>query len=170
MRLLSITFFLATLFILALPLTAASPGIVTRSLSWNDDATEIMVTLDVDIDEGERYFIIEEKPPSGWEILDSGELVEDSNGYLKFVQLQDATDMSFVYRLKKPATAYSENEFAGIYQIDGMDEPEDIGGLHGVEFVPRTDSVSQDTDFTLVFTLVTVIILVLAALAVLRRK
>ena len=107
----------------------AEPGSITRSLASSVVAPggEVAVTLDVKIASGERYYIIDEIPPAGWTIQDKGSLIKDSNNHLKMVVLQNPVDKKYTYVLKAPNEEGSYS-FSGIYQVDKMDAPAEIGG------------------------------------------
>lgn len=121
---------LMTLFLVVLiSNVSANPGLITRTVTPSVVApgSEVVVTLDVDVSSGERFYIIDEAPPAGWTIVDKGSLVQDSEGHLKFVKLQNAVDKTFQYTLKAPETE-GEFQFGGIYQIDKMDAPAEMSG------------------------------------------
>jgi hypothetical protein len=105
---------------------------ITRTITpttVSPDGT-VTVTLDVTVNE-ERFYIIEEIPPSNWTVVDVGELIRDNKGHLKYVQLQNAADKTFTFTMKAPSSPGSYT-FSGIYQMDGMEDPADISGPSSV--------------------------------------
>jgi hypothetical protein len=112
-----------------------SASTVTRTISPGTVAPggTVTVTLNVDVN-NERFYIIEEIPPAGWEVVDSGIFIVDPQGHLKWVQLQNAADTTYTFTMKAPSVAGSY-EFTGIYQMDGMDNSVRISG-------PSTATVS----------------------------
>ena len=124
------------LFIAVIALAAvvqANPGTITRSVSpqYINPNDIVTVTLAVDVNAGERYYVIEEKPPVGWEVTDAGELVKDNNGNLKKVQLENAADRTYTYTMKAPSTE-GDYYFSGIYQTEGMADADSISGIKQV--------------------------------------
>jgi hypothetical protein len=105
---------------------------VTRSISPAavSPGGTITVTLDVGVD-NERFYIIEEIPPAGWVVTDKGQFHVDPENHIKYVQLQNAADASYTIQLRAPDTP-GEYEFAGIYQMDGMDNHAAISGTSKV--------------------------------------
>jgi len=105
---------------------------ITRAITPSTVAPggTISVTLDVNVND-ERFYVIEEIPPAGWEVVDNGEFVVDQQGHMKWVQLQDTVDKTYTFTLKAPSTA-GNYTFTGIYSMDGMDTPASIAGTSSV--------------------------------------
>ena len=101
---------------------------ITRAITPSTVAPggTITVTLTVNVND-ERFYIIEEIPPSELSVIDVGDFKVDPQGHIKWVQLQDAADTTYTLTMKAPDTAGSYT-FTGIYQMDGMDNPADIAG------------------------------------------
>ena len=144
----------------------ASPGSITRAISPTTAAPgdTVTVTLNVDVVSGERFYIIDETPPPGWEIQNEGELIKDPQGHLKIVTLQNAEDKAYTYLLKAPSSdgPYS---FSGIYQIDGMDSPTRISGQSTVQ----VSFMAVDMNIVIAF-LVIIIVLILVIVYLKRSK
>jgi hypothetical protein len=147
----------------------ASPGSMTRAITPSvvQPHGVVTVTISVDVVSGERYYIIDETPPSELSIEYTGELIKDANDHLKMVQLQDAADKTYTYKMKAPETEGSYT-FSGIYQIDGMDSPGTIAGDAKV-------TVSSAPAFALspavlLGVVVVIIVIVVAALYFMRSK
>lgn len=143
---------------------SASPGLITRTVSPDVIAPggELVVTLDIDVSSGERFYIIDEAPPTGWTIVDKGSLVQDSEGHLKFVKLQNAADKTFQYTLKAPESE-GEYQFGGIYQIDKMDAPAEMSGDEKV-------TVQKALEFQMTYVIIGVLIVAILAVILYLKK
>jgi len=139
------------------PLAVAPGGIVT-------------VTLSVDVVSGQRYYVLEEKPPAGWEIVDTGGLVKDSQGYLKYVQLENAADKVYTYTIRAPVET-GEYAFSGLYQAEGMGEPAAMGGsLSVASGAPSSMPGAGTNQLPVLATALAVIIIIIICALYLTRK
>ncbi|MBN2331085.1 MAG: hypothetical protein JXC85_04665 [Candidatus Aenigmarchaeota archaeon] len=157
----------AAIFLISLAAGAdASPGSITRNIypAAVSPGDEVTVTLDVKVSAGERYYLIDETPPSELQIQDTGELIEDAQGHLKIVQLQNAADRSYTYRLKAP-DAEGAFVFSGIYQIDGMDQPAEVAGASSL----NVSSASSALPFAAIVSVVVIALVVILAAVLLRK-
>jgi hypothetical protein len=107
----------------------ASTRYATRTISEPDIHQNEWATiyLDIGILPGDKFYIIEEMPPAGWSVVDPGEFNVDSQGRLKYVMLSSPYDRRFSYIIMSPAATGNYN-FSGVFQIDGMATPQNIGG------------------------------------------
>lgn len=146
----------------------ANPGSVTRSMTPATPGGEVTVTLTVDVD-GERFYAIDEDPPDGFEIVNAGDLVKDPSDHLKKVVFQNAADTTFSYILKAPTTI-GEYSFSGIYQMDGMDSPADIGGFSSITIQQGGTGPVDMTVGLIVGIIVVIVLVVIVALFMLKKK
>lgn len=146
----------------------ASPGSMTRTITPSvvQPGGEVTVTLDVKVSAGERYYLIDETPPPALSIMDTGELIKDTQDHLKIVQLQNAVDKSYTYTLKAPE-AEGEYGFSGIYQIDGMEQPADVAGTSTLTV---SSSPAGMDPITLVVVVVIAIVVIVAFLFLKKSK
>jgi len=99
---------------------------ITRSYTKPEPDTLLEVTLDVVIEKGQKYYVLDEIPPKDWKVLYSGDLVLDPDGHLKIVVVSGAKNATYAYILEVPHEL-GEYMFDGIYQMDGMEEKRSIG-------------------------------------------
>jgi len=85
---------------------------------------EATIKLDVELEDGQTYYLFEEKVPMEFEVLD-GE--PDSNNVLKHIVIQDADSEVIEYRVKAPAEPGTYT-WSGEYAVDGMKDPAAIMG------------------------------------------
>ncbi len=106
-----------------------------------------------------------QEPPQALTIEDIGELIKDTQDHLKIVQLQDAADKSYTYKLKAP-DAEGIYEFSGIYQIDGMDQPADVGGASSLTVSSASAAMTPMT----VAAVVIIVVIIIVVLLFLRKS
>jgi len=93
----------------------------------------VSITLNIGVLSGDRFYLIDEVIPSGWTIYSSGSLVDAGTvnaseaGHLKTVVTSGVSDTSYTYTIKAPSTT-GTHVFSGTYQIDGMDDPQNMDG------------------------------------------
>jgi len=90
---------------------------------WNQMSVELRVT----VDQGAKYYAIDEMYPSGWAVIDDGGFNTNDPGHLKIVVLQNAEDTVYTYKLRAPFRfgAYS---FYGEFEFEGDGEAREIKG------------------------------------------
>ena len=93
-------------------------------------------------------------------IYEIGELIKDGEDHLKIVQLQNAVDKTYTYKLIAPEEegAY---EFSGIYQIDGMDIPADVGGASSIKVAEAVPTALNVTSLIIVIVVSVIIVIVI---------
>jgi len=113
--------------LLFIPLVSA--GTISRSFSSQtlSPNSDLFVTLAVDVDVGETFYVIEEKPPRGWVIKDSGTGAIGVDGKLRWAEIMSAIDTTYTYILTTPAVGV-DAVFDGKYMLEGMVEEQTIGG------------------------------------------
>jgi len=116
----------------------------------------ITVTLNVDVKEGERYYIIEEIPSKDLEIQNPGELIKDPNDHLKMVVIEDAADTAHAYTVKAPEAEGSYSIY-GIYIIEGMETNATISGQSTIVV---SSSPPMDTNIPIIIAIVIIIIVI----------
>ncbi|RLJ08215.1 MAG: hypothetical protein DRP16_01855 [Candidatus Aenigmatarchaeota archaeon] len=123
------------LFLLLMPLADAS--YVTRSFSRTSvgPGEVVDVTLTVVLLEGERFYIIEERFPQGWTVIDSEYGSVSGDGYIKWVRygMSPLPNVSYVYKVQAPATQ-GTYQFFGKYSLESVDEAP-ITGQNQIEVV-----------------------------------
>jgi hypothetical protein len=120
-------FVLAAFLALAFLMPLASASTITRSFSKSSvlPGETISVTLDVAVTGGESYYLIDEKVPSGWTIVNPDPQTEA--GHVKWVVIQGATSTSYTYEAMSPQTE-GTYAFSGKYMFEGMKTEGSIGG------------------------------------------
>jgi hypothetical protein len=111
---------------------------IIRGLSADilTDGETLEVTLKVNPEKA-AFYSIDEIYPSGWTVIDKGGLDDAHAGHLKVVVLDPAkSENVFIYRISPPAIS-GTYDFSGIYQMDGMKDPESIGGTTQIKFVTK---------------------------------
>jgi hypothetical protein len=157
---------LPVLILLVLAAGVQAAGTMTRTITPGVVAPEgmVTVTLTIDVQEGERFYAIDETPPSALAIGEIGDLRKDVNDHLKYVKLQNPFDTSFTYTMTAPETEGTYT-FTGIYQIDGMEDPVEIGG----QTTLTVSSSTLDTTTMLIIAVV-VIIVIIVAIALVKKR
>jgi hypothetical protein len=161
-------FFLSVLVLCLLAVGVnASPGLMTRTITPAvvQPGGEVTVTIDVKVSAGERYYLIDETPPQALSIEDMGELIKDNQDHLKIVKLQDAADKSYTYTLKAPS-AEGTYAFSGIYQMDGMEKPEQVGGATSLTV---TSAAAFDFTTIAILSIVVIVLIIIVVLIFLKR-
>lgn len=93
---------------------------VTRDIQVSGD--EITVTLHIELNEDQSYYLFDEIVPEGLEVLDKE---TDSANHLKEIIIEDAVSSKYTYKIKGAPGQYT---FKGEYALDGMAEPAEIMG------------------------------------------
>jgi len=119
--------FLALVFLM--PMAGASG--ITRSLSKSSayPGETVSVTLDVAVTGGESYYLIDEKVPSGWAIVNPDPQTE--SGHVKWVVFQGAASTSYTYQVVAPQLG-GTYAFSGNYMFEGMTAEGSIGGQNAI--------------------------------------
>jgi hypothetical protein len=97
---------------------------VARILPMEANAGDnITVQLDVKVGSA-TYYTIDEKVPSGWEILSApgGGDYASEKGHIKWIVLSGAKDTEYTYTVKIPGTASGSYTFSGYYAFERMPE------------------------------------------------
>ena len=112
----------------AIPLASAST--VTRVIA-NDSvyySDIVQVTLNVNIDNGASFYIIDEVlPSSGWTIINSGTGDTSTPGHLKWVVISGASSTSYTYTVRAPSVS-GVHQFSGEYIFEFMANTAPIAG------------------------------------------
>jgi len=151
----------------AFVVSVQAAGSITRTISpvAVQPGGTITVTLTVDID-AERFYIIEEVPPSGLGILGVGDLVRDPNDHLKLVVVQGAVDKTYSYALQAPNSEGTFTFSEGIYSMDGMDDPVAIAGQSTI----TVSSAATGIDSNLLIIIIVIIIIVIAVFLYMKKQ
>jgi len=108
---------------------------VTRSFSDDapDQCSELTVSLTIDINDVDRYYAIDEVPPAGWTISDSGSGATNESGHIKWIVFQDAVDTVYEYKVMVPCDALGIYTFEGTYMFENYTEEQTILGSTNVD-------------------------------------
>ncbi|MFC1768989.1 Ig-like domain-containing protein [Nanoarchaeota archaeon] len=112
---------------LVLPIAFAST--VTRDFSNPSVETggELDVTLNIDIDDGATFYIIDEIYPDSWTVIDPSTGDTSDSGHIKWVVPMGAVSTSYTYKLQAPDLSGS-HIFNGEYIFEGMADVDNISG------------------------------------------
>ena len=106
--------------------SAYSGSTVTRTLPTTASLEPFKVTLDVDINEGETYYAIDERVPDGWEILSASDDGFIKGNSIKWCLIQGAVDVTYEYEVVAE-TGLGLYEW-GIFMFEGDEERRYIEG------------------------------------------
>jgi len=129
--------FVLSIFVLVLLISGVSAGSVSRVFTSSGD--ELIVSLNVDVG-SEGFYVIEEIIPSGWELVDSGDLDSSVAGRLTFVVLSDAQDTNYDYVVK--TSNAGEYEFYGSYTL-GSAIVKGVAGTNKASNAANTDETAS---------------------------
>lgn len=115
--------------LLLLLCASASAGTVTRTLSSAEveAGSDLTVTLEVRVSEGESYYGVDELIPEGWALKDAGDAATGHAGHLKWLVIQDANDSTYTYVLTAPGTQ-GQFSFSGNAMFEAQGSESAIGG------------------------------------------
>lgn len=111
-------------------------GTVTRSFSTSSAGLfeNITVMLNVDLDETDTFYIIDEIYPSNFVLKDAGSGSTDHEGHLKWVVITGAEDTFYEYDLTAPSSG--NGNFFGEYAFDSS-----TGDILGEDVIIHNNSV-----------------------------
>lgn len=103
---------------------------LTRSFSDNtpEQCSELTVSLELDVNNVDTYYAIDEIIPSGWEISDSGEGDTSESGHIKWVIVDGAENGNYQYKVDVPCDALGIYVFDGMYMFESDTEEQVIQG------------------------------------------
>ena len=119
-----------------LPLTNNGVNVssrVTRALSHTslDAGENLTVTLTVQITGNESYYAIDEVPPAGSMVIDSGGGNTSYAGHIRWAVIENATSVLYTYIVVPTRTG--NHSFNGTYMFENMTNETIIGGDTDVE-------------------------------------
>ena len=101
--------------------------ILNRKIQINENVAHI--ELNVEINEGETYYLIDEVIPEGWNVLSAsdGGSYEAFPGHIRWVVIQNACDKIYSYKLEIPDDV-GRGVFHGLYMGEGDKVEQPITG------------------------------------------
>ena len=128
-------------FLFSFMVIGAHAGTVTRGLSDTtaNPSQYITVTLVVDVDSGEDFYLLDDQYPAAFILRDTGSLRDDEAGHLKMVVVSNPSDASYQYIIEAP-TETGNYSFSGDYGFDGMAGTQGIAGQAGITVTDCLDS------------------------------
>ncbi len=158
---------ISSLILFAIASDASASG-VTRILPQTARPGEnITVSIKVELTGGERYYLVEEIPPQGFEAFNpdnKGGI--DSSGHVKWASIMNPQSTTLTYRLSIPEdTEPGTYSFSGQYGMEGIDGLADIGGQSEITVV------SGEADYTPgIFAAIVIMVIAVIVALVLKRK
>lgn len=120
-----------TLFLMLVVSLASASG-VYRNLPVAVAPGEVFdVTLDVQIDNDERFYLFEEIPPETFVVQENSPVFVDKAGHLKEAVFQGVKSRQITYQVQAPMTE-GEYMFGGEYSIEGMNGVIPIEGASSI--------------------------------------
>jgi len=115
---------------------------VIRSFSDStpDQCSELTVKLDVYVNETDDYYAIDEEPPAGWTISDSGTGNISEAGHIKWILIQGASNITYQYKVLVPCDALGIYSFDGTYMFESDTEEQTILGDTNVDVQQLTQT------------------------------
>lgn len=112
---------------------------VTRYYSTEtpNQCSELIVFLEVDVEDYETFYAIDEVIPSGWEIVNPGSGDTSEEGHIKWFVLEDAVDTTYQYVLRVPCDAEGFLLPEGDFMFAEDDSDKDVVAHAVLEVKPK---------------------------------
>jgi len=120
---------------------------LTRSFSDNtpDQCSELTISLNLDVNNADTYYAIDEIIPSGWKISNSGEGDTSELGHIKWIITDGAEDGTYQYKVDVPCDALGIYTFEGTYMFESDTEEQVIQGEEEINVQLKKES-NNDND------------------------